>query len=234
MPAAVERHSPEEIHPSIWRASQLARRNGRSIATGYASLSAELSGGVWPLGALIEFLPQCSGVGELRLLQPALSSLRKRPIGLIAPTHPLNGPGLGSTGLPLAFVVQARAPKMADKLWAAEQMLAAGSFGALVLWLQQVPHASLRRLHLAAQSSETLFAVVRPETAALATSPATLRLGLRPIKEGLAIDILKRLNPVAAKRLTITTQSPMLYSRHRRVCVLMPITAQADEAAVEA
>jgi protein ImuA len=64
MPAIVERNSPEEIHPAIWRASQLARGDGRSIATGYASLSAELPGGGWPLGALIELLPQHSGIGS--------------------------------------------------------------------------------------------------------------------------------------------------------------------------
>jgi hypothetical protein len=128
MLAAVDRSSPDEIHPSLWRASQLARGNGHTVDTGYASLSAELPGGGWPLGALIELLPAHSGIGELRLLQPALASLGKRPIGLIEPPHPLYGPGLGSIGLPLESIVQIRAPKMADKLRAAEQMLRTGSF----------------------------------------------------------------------------------------------------------
>jgi hypothetical protein len=75
--------------------------------------------------------------------------------------------------------VQIKAQKMADKLWAAEKILRTGSFGALLLWLQQVRQASVRRLHLAAQSSEPLFVVVRPEWAATHASPATLRLGLR-------------------------------------------------------
>jgi protein ImuA len=43
------------------------------VDTGYASLSAELPSGGWPLGALIELLPAHSGIGELRLLQPALA-----------------------------------------------------------------------------------------------------------------------------------------------------------------
>ncbi|MFC0402987.1 translesion DNA synthesis-associated protein ImuA [Paraburkholderia rhizosphaerae] len=231
--SAVDRNDPDEIHPSLWRASQLARGNGRSVETGYASLSAELPGGGWPVGALIELLPQHSGIGELRLLQPALASLGKRPVGLIEPPHPLYGPGLGSIGLPLDAIVQIKAPRMADKLWAAEQILRTGSFGALLLWLQQVPQASLRRLHLAAQSSETLFIVVRPEWAATQASPATLRLGLRPAEDGLAIDILKRRGPVAATPLAISVQQPVLHSRRRRARVPAPITVSV-EAAVEA
>jgi hypothetical protein len=81
------------ISPSIWRASQLARAVGRTVDTGYATLSAELPGGGWRVGALIELLPAHSGVGELRLLQPALASLGKRPIGLIEPPHSPYGPG---------------------------------------------------------------------------------------------------------------------------------------------
>jgi protein ImuA len=155
-------HLLEEIHPSIWRASELARGVGRTIDTGYASLSAQLPGGGWPVGALLELLLQNSGIGELRLLQPALFSLGKRPIALVQPPHLVNGPGLASMGLPVASIVHVKAPKLADGLWAAEQILRTGSFGALMLWLAHVAQASLRRLHLAAQSSETLFVVVRP------------------------------------------------------------------------
>src|SRR5215813_13962463 len=190
-----------------------------------------------PVGALIELLPQHSGIGKLRLLQPALASLGKRPVGLIEPPHPLYGPGLGSIGLQLGSIVRINAPKMADKLWAAEQILRTGSFGALLLWLQQIPQASLRRLHLAAQSSETLFVVFRPEWAATQASPATLRLGLRPADEGLEIDILKRRGPVAAKPLTVTVrQNPVLYARRRRALrqIPAPVLVQAGEATAEA
>jgi len=49
---------PEAIHPSLWRASQLARGRGRTVDTGYAVLSAELPGGGWPIGVLIDLLVQ--------------------------------------------------------------------------------------------------------------------------------------------------------------------------------
>jgi protein ImuA len=227
---AVGRSSPEEIHPSIWRASQFARGNGRTIDTGYAALSAELPGLGWPLGALVEFLPLRSGIGELRLLQPALASLGKRSIGLVHPPNPLNGPGLASIGLPLDAVVQVRAAKMADRLWSAEQILRAGSFGASLLWLEQVPQASLTRLHLAAQSSDTLFVVFRPEWAAAQASPATIRIGLQPVGKGLAVNILKRRGPAGAAPLTIALPPTSILSRYRRAARRAPLAIIAHDA----
>ncbi|REG45534.1 hypothetical protein B0G80_9141 [Paraburkholderia sp. BL6669N2] len=70
--------APETIHPGLWLGSQLARGVGRSVDTGYAVLSAELPGGGWPIGALVELLVQQPGVGEIRLLQPALSRKSKQ------------------------------------------------------------------------------------------------------------------------------------------------------------
>src|ERR1700751_1297436 len=65
---------PEDIHPSLWRASQLAHGRGRVVDTGYPALSRELPGGGWPLAALVDLLVQQPGIGELRLLRPALSA----------------------------------------------------------------------------------------------------------------------------------------------------------------
>jgi protein ImuA len=71
-----------------------------------------------------------------------------------------------------------RAPKTADALWSAEQILRAGSCGALLFWQQHIRADALRRLHLAAQSTETLFVLVRPLASAADASPAALRLGV--------------------------------------------------------
>src|ERR1700682_2469276 len=59
VPAVPQR--PEEIHPSLWRASQLARGSARTVDTGYPTLSAELPGGGWPGGALGGLLGQQTG-----------------------------------------------------------------------------------------------------------------------------------------------------------------------------
>ncbi|MDQ7977741.1 translesion DNA synthesis-associated protein ImuA [Paraburkholderia sp. SARCC-3016] len=208
----------EEIHPALWRASQLAHGRGKTVDTGYPVLSTELPGGGWPLGELVDLMVEQPGVGEMRLLRPALSLLNDRPIALIRPPHIPDGPGLNYIGLSLDRLLQIKATKITDALWSAEQMLQAGSCGAVLLWVQHVKASSLRRLHLAAQSSETLFIMVRPLTAAQDSSPAPLRLALRAAAEGLMVDIVKRRGPMRAQPLSISLQpTPVLYSRHARL-----------------
>ena len=111
----------EEIHPALWRGSQLARSQGQTVDTGYAVLSAELPGGGWPLGTLIELLVQQPGVGEVRLLRPALAAVSKRPIALVQPPHIPNSLAFAYLGVPLDKLLQLRASKTADALWSAEQ-----------------------------------------------------------------------------------------------------------------
>jgi hypothetical protein len=188
------------------------------VETGYPALSAELPGGGWPLGALVDLLVQQAGVGELRLLQPALSAAGNRPIAFVQPPHTPDGLGLSYIGLALEQVLRIDAQKTADALWSAEQILRAGSCSALVFWAQYAKSSSLRRLHLAAQSSRTLFVMVRPLAAAQDSSPALLRLALRPSPDGLSVDIVKRRGPARAEPLSIPLQpTPVLLSRHARL-----------------
>jgi protein ImuA len=208
----------ESIHPALWRGAQLARGVGKTVGTGYAALSAELPGGGWPIGALVELLVQQPGVGEIRLLQPALSAVRNRRVALIQAPHVPNALGFSYLGLPAGKLVRIRAPKTADALWSAEQILRAGSCGALLFWQQHIRTDALRRLHLAAQSTETLFVLIRPLANAADASPATLRLGLRPAEGGLVVDILKRKGPSRNEALSIALQpSPVLLSPYGRV-----------------
>lgn len=144
----------EEIYPSLWRASQLACGRGRVVETGYPALSAELPGGGWPVGALVDLMVQQAGVGELWLLRPALSAAGNRPVALVQPPHTPDGLGLSYIGLSIEQVLRIKAQKTADALWSAEQILRAGRCSALIFWTQYAQASSLRRLHLAAQSSE--------------------------------------------------------------------------------
>ena len=210
--------SPESIHPSLWLASQLAHGRGRVVETGYPALSAELPGGGWPVGALVDLLVQHPGVGELRLLRPALSQTRRRPVAFVQPPHTPDGLGLAYIGLTLEQMLRVKAPKTADALWSVEQILRAGSCGALIFWTQYAQSSSLRRLHLAAQSSETLFVMVRPLAAAQDASPALLRLALKPSADGLTVDIVKRRGPSCTEPLAVPLQpTPVLLSGHARL-----------------
>jgi protein ImuA len=207
----------EDIHPALWRASQLARAHSRTVDTGYAALSAEMPGGGWPLGTLVELLVQQPGIGEVRLLRPALTAVSKRPIALLQSSCVPNAVGFAYLGIPPGKLLRLQAPKTADALWSAEQILKTGSCGALIFWQQHIRTECLRRLLLAAQSSETLFVVVRPLATAADASPASLRLSVRPAEGGVLIEFIKRKGPVRGDPLVVdVTPSSILLSPHGR------------------
>lgn len=199
---SVRAPSLEAIHPSLWRASQLARGRLSTVDTGYAALSRELPSGGWPLGALTEILPHAPGSGEMRLLAPALSSLKK-PVILVAPPCEPYGHGLAYSGLPVTQVLSLRAKSVSDQLWATEQCLKAGTCGGVLLWQTHARADALRRLLLAARSSTSLFFVFRPIQEACDASPAELRIALRSDARGVRLDIMKRKGPKFESDLTL-------------------------------
>lgn len=164
--------APEKLHPSLWRASQLARGTARCVDTGHTALSAQLPGGGWPRSTLIDLLVQQAGVGELRLLSPALATVAKQTVVLVDPPHPPQALALAGLGLAPSQVLWIRSGgRSADALWATEQVLRSGTCGAVLFWQQHARSESLRRLHLAAQHGETLFFMIRPLAAAQDASP---------------------------------------------------------------
>lgn len=182
--------------PDVWRGSELARSRLPVTASGHAVLDAQLPGGGWPRSALVELLLQQSGIGEMQILQPALRTVAaQRPIALVQPPHVPHTRAAQAWGIDAARLLWLRAAKSADALWAAEQALKQGVCSAVLLWQSEIRAESLRRLHLAAQTSETLFLVFRPMACAAESSPALLRLGLRPAHGGVHVSILKRRGP---------------------------------------
>jgi cell division inhibitor SulA len=139
---------------SLWKGNQLARSVGRTVPTGYDRLTRELPGGGWPVGALVELMIQQPGIGELRLLQPALTSVAKRPVVLVKPPQVPNALGLSSIGMLADKLMRLEPANTADTLWSTEQILKANTCGAVILWQQHIRAESLRRLSLHAQSSE--------------------------------------------------------------------------------
>jgi protein ImuA len=223
--------APEAVHPSLWLASQLAHSTDRCVDTGYPVLSAQLPGGGWPTGTLVELLLQQPGVGEMRLLRPALAALR-RPIVLLQPPYAPQALGLAALGIEPEQLIWIRNPgKNGDALWAAEQVLRSGCCGALLLWQQHVRGEALRRLHLAAQGGETLFCLMRPLTAAHDASPAPLRLSLRAAPGGIDIGFVKRRGPQRDKPLFLPL-TPSLLQRHHHAPVDRPAPAPAPARSV--
>lgn len=217
--------APEALHPSVWRASQLARSCTRCVDTGHSTLSTQLPGGGWPVGALVDLLVQQPGIGEIRLLAPALRQVAERRVVLLQPPHAPQAIALAGLGLPPSSVIWLRAERTADSLWAAEQVLRSGSCGALLFWPDQQGNGgrqrtarseSLRRLHLAAQAGETLFFLMRPLIAAQDASPAPLRLSLRPALGGLNVGFVKRQGPARDDALFLPMENGVVRPAYSR------------------
>src|SRR5690625_3239124 len=131
---AMSNHALNDLlqQPGIWRAGDPAVRTGLEyVNTGYRVLDQALPGHGWPLGALTEILHDHAGIGELRLLMPALARLSRsgRWIVLVAPPHIPYAPALAASGIVLSrlLLVHPRETGEHDHLWAIEQALRAGT-----------------------------------------------------------------------------------------------------------
>ncbi|WP_436142497.1 translesion DNA synthesis-associated protein ImuA [Duganella sp. LjRoot269] len=180
----------------IWRADELAVSRSTTCSTGHRALDAELPNGGWPRSALVELLVQQHGIGEMQLLKPTLVSLSKQQrVALIQPPYLPHAMACRSWQVNDRNVLWLRPGSSADALWSAEQILKNGSCGAVMLWQSNVRAESLRRLNLAAQSTDTWLWLIRPLAAAADASPSPLRIAIRPALGGVSVDIIKRRGP---------------------------------------
>ena len=180
-------------HRAIWRAGARTEVAGSFLATGWSSLDTQLPGGGWPQGALTELLTDASGSGEVSLLTPALAALSQRQHWIAwinTPWIPFP-PVLAARGLDLKRVLTIRSKEAAEIFWAAEQLLTAKELGAVLLWTDQANERGLRRLQLAAESTQSCVFVFRPAAHVQHSSPAALRLVVKATSKGSQVDVLK-------------------------------------------
>jgi hypothetical protein len=163
-------------------------------ASGYAELDAALPGGGWQSGTIVELMTADTGIGELRLLMPALARITQadRYVALISPPWIPFAPALSRHEIRLERLVVIRAQNTADTLWAFEQTLRCKSFGAALAWPTTIQDREVRRLQLAAEAGRSTGFLYRPATAALESSPAAVRMRLHAAPQGgLNLEILK-------------------------------------------
>lgn len=178
----------------IWQSSA-PQQSHRNLATGYMRLDGALHQGGWPTAALSEILCDRPGSGELQLLLPAIKKLcaQGRQLIFISPPHLPYAPALQQAGIAPEQVLIIDPQTSADQLWAAEQTLRANVAAALLFWPQQSPDLTqLRKLQLAAQTTQGLSLLMRPDSAAEESSPAALRLRLIATPGGCQITIIKQ------------------------------------------
>jgi protein ImuA len=221
--------------PVLWRAQQQLDHSSSSVtATGFVVLDAELPGGGWPHCVLTELLLPHPGLGELRLLMPALARItgasgRGRSVMLFDPPAVLCGRALVEMGVHAQqlLVVHGREGARAaaglrrvlpsaDLLWALEQALKSGHVGAVLAWLPpRLKADALRRLQLAAQSHDGPAFLFRDVDARLKPSAAPLRLLLQGAGiDRLSVRVLKRRGPPLSQPLVLTLP-PVLSERLR-------------------
>ena len=201
------------LRSDIWRGDRLAQAHEAGVASGFATLDAELPGAGWPRGALTELLADGVGIGELGMLKGALARCAEQaPVALVAAPFAPHAPAwAGVLPLERLLLVDARG---ADVAWAAEALLASGALGAMLLWLPaKADMRCLRRLQLAAEAHHAPVFVFRPSAQAHAASPAVLRLALRGVAQGLQINILKRRGPPCAQAIVLDIPRPVARAR---------------------
>ncbi len=181
--------------PDVWVGGGAERPGGGAavLPTGIAALDALLPGGGLPLGAVTEILLPQEGIGELRLLVPALAeqSRQGRWIAWIDPPHVPYAPALAAMGVRLSRVLLVSAGTDRDRLWAAGQCLRSGACGAVLAWPGECGDRALRRLQLAAGKGGGVGVLFRPELSAAHPSHAALRLRLARSPRGAVVEILK-------------------------------------------
>jgi len=188
--------------PDIWRGEEFNPELLPCHATGFAELDRHLPGGGWPSGALTEVLLPAQGIGELRLLMPALAQLSQqgRWLAWISPPYIPYAPALQAWGIDLSRVLLIHPRAAQDSLWAMEQALRAGTCGAVLAWPSKHDPRQQRRLQLAAETGQCWGVMFHGAHVANDHSYAALRLQLNAAPENkIAVRILKRRNgrPVA-------------------------------------
>ena len=124
--------------PGVWRANACAQP-GSTWPSGHAALDAELPGGGWPAGGLVELLCAQPGLYEGSLLAAHWAGVtHAQPAARLAwvmlghSPWRLHGPGVAHLGLQPQRLLVVQPATEADAAWSVEQML--NSPGICGLW----------------------------------------------------------------------------------------------------
>ena len=187
-------------NPRVWRGRSQAQRKA-GLASGYPELDRHLPGGGWPAEALTEILTEQYGIGELRLLMPALARLSAEDaqsdhgepgwIAWVAPPFQPYPPALQQCGIDLSRMLIVRPKNASEVLWSAEQALSSGTCAAVLFWTEELDDQTSRRLQLAAEKGHSWAIAFRPMLARQQPSAAALRLELHSSEQGTRVHILK-------------------------------------------
>jgi len=187
----------------LWRANHLRSPVAKGIPTGFPELNSWLPDNGWPRESVTELLHPQPGIGELRLLTPALASLsqqQNRWIAWIGSPYLPYTPALIQAGINIKTILIIKPRSATDQLWAIEKSLASGACSAVLAWPDKgIQPRQIRRLQLACKAGQSWGIIFRSEEAVTQSSPAPLRLHLKPgnkinlsNKSNVCVTIIKR------------------------------------------
>lgn len=225
--------------PGVWRANTCAAPAG-VWPSGHPVLDAELPGGGWPAGGVVELLSAQPGLHEGSLLAPYWSAMAQaQPAGRLAwvtlghgPGR-VHAPGLARLGVPPAQLWCLQPATEGDAAWAVEQMLR--STGVVGIWwvTRHAQPQHLRRLQWAAQSRGIPLFTSRPLACRQDPSPAPLRLHLQAGPEqALQVRVLKRQGPRLEQVLTLPNPAPLKLLPGRESAAPSPTSAPVSSSHV--
>lgn len=225
----------ERLAGKVWRAStkqpSSQARSQKTLSTGHPPLDKLIQG--WRLGITTEIGIDQTGIGELRLLIPAIKALQTRPRGpkqvlWIAPPLIPFAPALNKAGVDLSHLHIIQAKNIKDTLWACEQALASGGCAATICWTHNHPlkNREIRRLQLAAEQHNSWHILFRSHHFLQQSSVSNLRLQLSTNKRSqLNIKVVKQPNSWGGQTCTISL--PPRYENWQRLPVdLLPVPHQ--------
>lgn len=185
-------------HPALWRAGAL-KREVDALSTGFDILDRHLPGGGWPRAGLCELMLPSAGIGELRLLLPALKALSRqnRWIAWVNPPFIPYAPAFAAAGVDIGKILLIHPKTHKDALWSLERATRSGTCSAALAWLdeRELRTKDTQRLQLAARQGGTLSWLFRPGRARTENSLAELRLAVAPDdadRDVLRVSLCKR------------------------------------------
>lgn len=214
----------------IWNLAQASARPYSLINTGFTELEQAFSLGGWPLKTTTEIALSNEGIGELRLLLPAIQNLinhsNKPHMIWVCPPHTPYARAFLKQGIDTNRLILIKTKNPSDTLWAAEQILLANSCCILITWTgrHNLSHKESRRLQLAASRSDTWHVQFRHPSCLQQPSAARMRLHLQSrldenISEDISVNNNKDHSRLHKGRLLITVVKQP-FGHHRKQCAI--------------
>lgn len=183
----------------IWRGGSHRLAPSPTRDTGYSGLNAQLLGGGWPSGNLVEVCQQGFVQSEWLLLTPTLTDTQGLILLLNPPCVPF-AQALVKAGIDLERVLVVEAGNKADFLFSFIELTRANTCEVVLAWqpAQSLSYTELRKCQLATTEGQGLYILFRPAAVAGQSSPASLRLAVSLQAQDLQVHIFKQKGELGA------------------------------------